>query len=57
MIDTSPHKLLLKQALTDVSLNISPADYEDFFDLLSGLLHFNPNQRLRPAQALKHNFF
>lgn len=35
----------------------SPTDYLQFLDLILALLDYNPNTRIKPQQALQHNFF
>jgi len=36
--------------------NHNPADYDSFMDLLSGMLQYNPADRIKPVQALQHPF-
>lgn len=40
-----------------IKFNSSLGSYDEFIDLLSGLLEFNPAERLSATQALNHPFF
>ncbi|MCR9067111.1 MAG: hypothetical protein NXI00_24310, partial [Cytophagales bacterium] len=58
-ISTQPQRNLFRDILSPVAQNTaeSRSSLLQFADVLMQMLHYDPQKRLTPAQALQHPFF